>query len=122
MRYQEQEKRFVAFNEENQEVGEITFQTVGDNILIIDHTYVDQNYRGQQIANKLVKLVVDKAIQDEKLVIPLCPFAAKEFQRHPEYQEIQKKIAQKKYPAFGGMGTFDINNGLSFCLLDNACC
>ena len=91
MRYQEQEKRFVAFNEENQEVGEITFQTVGDNTLIIDHTYVDQNYRGQKIANKLVKLVVDKAIQDEKLVMPLCPFAAKEFQRHPEYQKIQKK-------------------------------
>lgn len=91
MRYQEQEKRFVAFNEDDQEVGEITFQTAGESILIIDHTYVDQNYRGQQIANKLVKLVVDKAIQEEKLVMPLCPFAAKEFQRHPEYQKIQKK-------------------------------
>lgn len=91
MRYQEQEKRFVALNEDDQEVDEITFQTAGESILIIDHTYVDQNYRGQQIANKLVKLVVDKAIQDEKLVMPLCPFAAKEFQRHPEYQKIQKK-------------------------------
>ena len=91
MHYHEEAQRFVVYNSDHEEIGEITFRITDDSILIIDHTFVDPNYRGQKIANELVKLVVDKARNESYSLLPLCPFAVKEFDRHPAYQEIQKR-------------------------------
>ncbi|MDL2212018.1 N-acetyltransferase [Erysipelotrichaceae bacterium OttesenSCG-928-M19] len=82
--------KYIVFDN-NVEIGEITFSKAGDSIYIVDHTYVDLDYRGNKIANELLRLVVEKAKSDERLIIPLCPFAKKEFERTPEYQEIEKK-------------------------------
>lgn len=88
--YTQEEKRFVVFNQEETEIGEVTWSTAGDSMIIIDHTYVDDKYRGQGIAEKLVSLVVSYAREHHKKVIPLCPFAKKEFDRKKEYQDILK--------------------------------
>ncbi|RVU54242.1 GNAT family N-acetyltransferase [Anaerosphaera multitolerans] len=82
--------RFAAYVDAV-EAGEVTYSSAGDNILIIDHTYVDENYRGMDIAVQLVKHVVDLAIEDNKKIIPLCPFARREFNNKPEYQKIEYK-------------------------------
>lgn len=89
MRYEAREKQYVAIDDDGREAGEVTYQTVGASILIIDHTYVDPTFRGRGIAEALVKLVVDQAIAEKKTIIPLCPFAAREFERKPEYQAVK---------------------------------
>ncbi|SHH00110.1 hypothetical protein SAMN02745245_00292 [Anaerosphaera aminiphila DSM 21120] len=83
-------ERFAAY-ENGVEAGEVTFTRAGDEILIIDHTYVDENFRGKNIAVDLVKHVVDLAIEEKKKIVPLCPFARREFNQKPEYQEIEYK-------------------------------
>jgi predicted GNAT family acetyltransferase len=90
IKFEEEKDRFAAYSE-GKEVGEVTFSKAGDKILIIDHTFVDEEFRGQHIANELVKHVVDLAIERDKKIMPLCPFAKKEFSRKPEYQAIEYK-------------------------------
>ncbi len=87
MKYIEEDKRIYALDGQV-EAGEITFSKAGDSILIIDHTFVDENYRGQGIAEELVKEAVEKAKRDNKKIIPLCPFAAKEFANNKNYKEV----------------------------------
>lgn len=84
MEIKEEENRFVLFNDENQEIGEMTWSNAGDKMMIIDHTFVDPTYRGQKLAEKLVLNGVEKARREGKKIIPLCPFAKKEFDTKPE--------------------------------------
>lgn len=89
MEIREGAKRFYIIDNEK-EIGEVTYTHAGDAMIILDHTYVNPDYRGQKLAEKLVKKVVDKAIQENWKVVPLCPFAKREFDKKPEYQAIQK--------------------------------
>lgn len=89
MEYKEENNRFVAFDKNGKEAGEVTFQNAGDTMIIIDHTFVDDDYRGQGIGAELVRYVVDKAKNTDKKIVPLCPFAQREFIRKPEYQEFK---------------------------------
>lgn len=91
MDIKEEKNRFVLLNDENQEIGEMTWSNAGEEIMIIDHTYVDPAYRGQKLAEKLVLNGVEKARRDGKKIIPLCPFAKKEFDVKSEYHDVLKR-------------------------------
>lgn len=84
--YEEQEKRAAAYDDKKW-IGESTYSP-SDKLWIIDHTYVDKSYQGQGIATKLVATLVDEARKNGKKIIPLCPFAKKEFDRKPEYSDV----------------------------------
>lgn len=78
MQIKEENNRFALYNDENQEIGEMTWSDAGESMMIIDHTFVDPTYRGQKLAEKLVLAGVEKARKEHKKIIPLCPFAKKD--------------------------------------------
>lgn len=82
---------FVALQDEKI-AGEITWSNAGENLLIIDHTFVDPIYRGYGLAGRLVLSVVEMARLEQKKVLPLCPFAKKEFERHKDYKDVLKSV------------------------------
>ncbi|EOH92143.1 GNAT family acetyltransferase [Enterococcus haemoperoxidus ATCC BAA-382] len=88
MEIKEESNRFVLLNDENKEIGEMTWSDAGTEMMIIDHTFVDPAYRGQKLAEKLVYNGVEKARREGKKIIPLCPFAKKEFDSKPEYGDV----------------------------------
>lgn len=88
MEIKEEQDRFVLLNDEKKEIGEMTWSNAGEKMMIIDHTFVDPAYRGQKLAEKLVYEGVQKARREEKKIIPLCPFAKKEFDTKPEYKDV----------------------------------
>lgn len=69
---------------------EMTFTKVGQRQLIIDHTEVPDAFRGQGIGLRLVTRAVEDARAAGKTIIPLCPFAAAQFRRHPEWKDVLK--------------------------------
>lgn len=69
---------------------EMTFSKLGEDAIIIDHTLVPDAFRGQGIGLKLVQRGVDDARAAGKKIIPLCPFAAVQFKRHPEWADVLK--------------------------------
>lgn len=91
MEIKEEKNRFVLLNDEAKEIGEMTWSDAGPDIMIIDHTFVEPEYRGQKLAEKLVINGVELARREGKKIIPLCPYAKKEFERKPEYQDVLRK-------------------------------
>jgi len=77
---------------ENQEQSEaiITFRFEDERTIIIDHTYVDQKFRGQGLARELVNAVVDYARKEKLLIHPLCSYARKVLQED-QYDDIRKE-------------------------------
>lgn len=91
MEIKEEKNRFVLLNDEAKEIGEMTWSDAGPDIMIIDYTFVEPEYRGQKLAEKLVLNGVELARREGKKIIPLCPYAKKEFERKPEYQDVLRK-------------------------------
>ncbi|MGR3453214.1 GNAT family N-acetyltransferase [Pseudooceanicola sp.] len=67
---------------------EMTFSKAGARILIIDHTEVPEAYKGQGVGLALVERAVADARADGKTIVPLCPFAAAMFRKHPEWADV----------------------------------
>ncbi|MEW9834406.1 GNAT family N-acetyltransferase [Mesorhizobium marinum] len=70
---------------------EMTFTKVGERQVIIDHTEVPDAFRGQGVGLHLVTRAVEDARAAGKTIIPLCPFAASQFRRHPEWADVLKR-------------------------------
>ena len=69
---------------------EMTFSKAGEGMIIIDHTGVPDAFRGRGIGLGLVTRAVEDARAAGKKIIPLCPFAAAQFRRHPEWADVLK--------------------------------
>ena len=74
--------------EENNELAKITFVPTGENKIIIDHTYVSEAARGQGLGEQLVERVVQYARENNKKIIPLCPFAKLQIGKNPEFSDV----------------------------------
>jgi len=82
--------RYVFASPDGDEA-EMTFTRVGKTQMIIDHTEVPDAFRGQGIGLKLVERAVEDARESGVKIIPLCPFAAAQFRRHPEWADVLKQ-------------------------------
>ncbi|MEP9372920.1 GNAT family N-acetyltransferase [Mesorhizobium sp. KR1-2] len=67
---------------------EMTFTRIGEHRIIIDHTGVPDAFRGQGAGLRLVTRAVEDARASGVKIIPLCPFAASQFRRHPEWADV----------------------------------
>lgn len=91
MEIKEEKNRLVLLDDEQNEIGEMTWSDAGPDIMIIDHTFVDPAFRGQKLAGKLVATGVEVARRTGRKVIPLCPYAKAEFERKAEYHDVWRK-------------------------------
>jgi uncharacterized protein len=66
----------------------MTFSKAGAELVIIDHTEVPSAFRGQGVGPALVARGVADARTAGKRIMPLCPFAASQFRRHPEWSDV----------------------------------
>ena len=78
--------RYVYRAEEAE--AEMTFSRAGEGLVIIDHTEVPAAFRGQGVGQALVTRAVADFRAQGKKVLPLCPFAAAQFRRHPEWGDV----------------------------------
>lgn len=69
-------------------VAEMTFSKAGTSLIIIDHTEVPEAFRGQGVGLALVLRGIEDARAAGKKILPLCPFAAAQFRRHPEWADV----------------------------------
>lgn len=69
----------------------LTFTEVGTRQRILDHTEVPEAFRGQGVGYALVARGVEDARSEGRTLIPLCPFAATQFRRHPEWSDVLRK-------------------------------
>ncbi|AIQ42314.1 GNAT family N-acetyltransferase [Paenibacillus sp. LMG 31459] len=74
---------------DGKDLAEITYRTEeATGNLVIDHTYVSEELRGQGAGEKLVRAVVDLAREEKVKIVPECPYAAHQFEKHTEYRDL----------------------------------
>lgn len=69
------------------ELAYISYQKQGD-YLVYDHTIVPDAIGGRGIGSALVEHALDYAQDEQKKVIPQCPFVASYIEKHPKYKEL----------------------------------
>lgn len=70
---------------------EMTYTRAGEHLIIIDHTSVPDALRGRGIGAVLVHRAVEDARAGNKTIMPLCPFAKSQFDRHPDWSDVLRR-------------------------------
>lgn len=81
-------KKFYLGDSSQASKAEVTYVNYNENTIIINHTFVSPELRGQNIGGQLIKRVVDFAREENKKIIPQCSFAVKEFNEKKEYDDV----------------------------------
>ena len=69
---------------------EMTYSRLGGKTIIIDHTGVPDAMRGRNVGQALVERAVMDARAEGRQIIPLCPYAKAQIEKHPEWQDVLK--------------------------------
>lgn len=82
------EHKFFVGEDEEHPLAEITYRVPEDKQLVVEHTYVDDELRGEGVAGKLVEKVVNYARENEFKVRSECSYATSKLEKTPEYQDV----------------------------------
>jgi len=86
----EQNKIFLN-DSNNHMVAVVTFPKVKENVVNIDHTYVDDALRGQGIAGKLMEETVAQLRERNQKATLSCSYAVKWFEEHSDCWDVLVK-------------------------------
>jgi predicted GNAT family acetyltransferase len=67
---------------------QMAFSRAGERLIIIDHTDVPEALRGRRVGNMLLERAIADMRATGGKIFPLCPFAASQFRKHPEYRDV----------------------------------
>jgi len=70
-------------------VGEMTYVWSGPDKIIVDHTEIGEELKGKGAGRLLLERVVQFAREKKIKILPLCPFAAAQFEKTPEYSDVR---------------------------------
>ncbi|GEN31399.1 hypothetical protein HNQ35_001908 [Cerasibacillus quisquiliarum] len=79
--------QFFIGKSEEQPLAKITFIPKEDT-LVVNHTFVSEQLRGQGIAKKLVEEVLRYAKQENKKIVPECSYVDVFKRRYPEHRNL----------------------------------
>lgn len=65
---------------------QMTYQKLGENAVAIDHTFVPPEFRGHDIAARLVTHGVETLGQSGIKIKPVCSYVVAQFRRHEDWQ------------------------------------
>lgn len=69
-------------------LAEMVYSMAGASRMIIEHTEVSEELRGQNVGYELVRTAVEYARTHDIKIVPLCPFANAVFKRKKEYEDV----------------------------------
>lgn len=81
-------KGFAVANEDDVKAGVMTFSIASPQLMIIDHTEIEPDFKGKDVGKQLLLAIVKMAREEHIKIIPLCPFANAMFQKNKELQDV----------------------------------
>ena len=85
---------FIA-QQDGQKAGEVSYFESGDNIIVLDHTAVEDAFQGQQLGKRLVDQVVDYARANGLKIVPQCTYAHRLFEKSDHYADVWQQEEPK---------------------------
>jgi predicted GNAT family acetyltransferase len=83
-------KGFAMAQEDDKRAGMMTYSIAGPELIIIDHTEVEPEFNGKGVGKQMLYKIVEMARDKSIKIIPLCPFAAKMFQKLDDIKDVLK--------------------------------
>jgi len=65
------------------EGAELTYTRPTLHVMKINHTEVDERHRGKGLAHQLYRAMVQFARENQRTVVPVCPFVVAMFRQNP---------------------------------------
>jgi predicted GNAT family acetyltransferase len=84
----EETKGYFKADNDGIEAGRMTYSWAGKDKIIIDHTEVNPNFKGQGVGNQMVMAAVDYARNNNGQILPLCPFAKSVFDKTESIRDV----------------------------------
>ena len=89
IQHKQQGARGMYFIEQDGEIlAEIIYTTPSMDRIIIEHTEVGDELKGQNVGFQLVNHLVEHARTHHQKLIPICPFAKSVFDKKPDFQDV----------------------------------
>ena len=83
-------KGYVIATIDGKRAGVMTYSIPKGDFIIIDHTEVDNQFKGQGVGKELLYKVVAMAREKNIKILPLCPFANAMFKKLDDIQDVLK--------------------------------
>lgn len=80
--------RFVIY-EKDEFAGEMTYVWAGASKFIIEHTAVEQKFKGKKYGHMMLKKAVEFAREKDVKILPLCPFAKAQFDKDSSIADVE---------------------------------
>ncbi|KYP13458.1 GNAT family N-acetyltransferase [Flavihumibacter sp. CACIAM 22H1] len=74
--------------EDDAPLAELVYTKPAFDKMILEHTEVAEELKGQNIGYLLVETAVEYARTHQMKILPLCPFANAVFKKKPDYQDV----------------------------------
>lgn len=81
--------RHFIMDEDGNMKAEITYAVQHPDVMVVDHTEVDESLRGQDVGKSLVEAVVEHARAKGRSIVPVCPFVRAEMDRNETFQDVR---------------------------------
>ena len=82
------EKGMFYIQEDGDIVAELVYSEPAPNRMVIEHTEVDDQLRGENVGYELVHQAVEYARSHHYSIVPVCPFARKIFEKKPDFRDV----------------------------------
>ena len=79
---------FYVQPEGEEVLAEMIYMKQGNDTLIVEHTEIDEELKGQNIGYQLVNAMVDYARTHRLKIIPMCPFTKAVIDKKPEFRDV----------------------------------
>ncbi|MFD1205947.1 MULTISPECIES: GNAT family N-acetyltransferase [Sporosarcina] len=76
------------YEQDGKMLAEITWTLLGD-VMVMDHTFVSQDLRGQGVAKKLLDRAAQYAREKGYKMEAVCSYVVTAFERYKEYDDIK---------------------------------
>lgn len=76
------------YEQDGKMLAEITWTMLGD-VMVMDHTFVSEELRGQGVAKKILDHAADYAREKGLKMEPVCSYVVTAFERYKEYSDVK---------------------------------
>ncbi len=83
-------KGFVIAKENEVKAGMMTYSKAGTELIIIDHTEVEPEFKGKGVGKQMLYKIVEMAREKNIKILPLCPFANSMFKKSADIKDVLK--------------------------------
>lgn len=83
-------KGFAIAHIDGKKAGMMTYSIPKSDFIIVDHTEVEPEFKGQSVGKNLLYKIVDMAREKNLKILPLCPFANAMFKKLDDIKDVLK--------------------------------